>query len=1107
MAIGCRTRRFVALVAGVVALAAAPAQAGVHRPAFPDHAVAPGDHAAYWDGHAMVANPRARNTAADHPGNRRQPVPTRDQWLADAYAGRMLTRPDEALTAQPEQAGAVAAAPRAGAAPDGVSSPYYSTEVDGLSAVCAQPGVTNEQVAQSSRDPDVIVVAAQAYADDDGCGQPHPWVFTSHDGGGHWKHRVIPVSYRAGGKPTVAYDPVRDAFVYAWLAFDMDSGGYISNGQIRTARSTDNGENWYTTYILDEDGGGVTVDKPMSTTDMNPGSPHYGRTVVTWSHYDTGGLLVFGDYSDGGGAGWSSAGVSVNTTASRCGNGSSPAFDANGDLMVAWWSCTSGTQLREQLSPTGGQSWPNGDLTITGIDDIGTGGVCSLNTYATGSQFRCNSYPSLAGDPWPGDSGGGAFAIVWADNEPVGGVNVSQIKGLSTVDGGATWGGPFFASSNNPGDKFLPWASFASTGRFNVTFASREVSATTENPKGTSFNQHYTWASSLSRLRGAAGDFATDTLDFASSSPGSAPYIGEYSGQTSNDNGYDTAAVFTGISGGAQHARIANLCYQPCDTRLFPGGSLGYYHSDGTSFSDGFALNTDPAYGGSGAGVWNVLAIRNGADNGTVDNDVSLYRTRYGSDVLASSTFGRPSGDYLLINLRPGQAPVRQYHARVRSYGSYGGAYTMQWVQSKLLLVTSLTDSMAQADTAKLYGMLDGANRTVYAAVRPAADNTASYQLRLHSAATGPYQGAPNASGASAIGAPGEPVFAKFTNGDATSNNVAVVQNASGVAGSYKVWRDYAVPKGTISIDNGARTTRSTAATLKLSATNATAGDPVMEMRFSTDAGTTWTDWEAYKTGRSLTLPPGDGTKTVQVEYRNGAGGTGTAKDSIVYDVTPPRIAAPPTPALFTGGLLRSGRVPVAITWRGSDPASGICRYELSESVNGGAYAAVTLSSPTATQAKRNEVPETTSYRYRVRAIDCAGNASAYSIGRVFKANVLQEINTAIAYSGTWTRTTQTGASGGSVKVATAAGAYARLAVSGAFEVGWVSTRGSGSGGAHVLFDGAAAGVVDLNAPSTTTAVLVHRRTISTASHAYRVNVDGTAGHPKVAVDAFVVLR
>jgi hypothetical protein len=91
---------------------------------------------------------------------------------------------------------------------------------------------------------------------------------------------------------------------------------------------------------------------------------------------------------------------------------------------------------------------------------------------------------------------------------------------------------------------------------------------------------------------------------------------------------------------------------------------------------------------------------------------------------------------------------------------------------------------------------------------------------------------------------------------------------------------DTTPPTGTIQINAGAASTDQAAVTLSLAATDEASG--VAEMRFSND-GTTFGAPVAFAATAPWNLTPGDGTKTVHVQFRDGAGNWSTAfSDSIV---------------------------------------------------------------------------------------------------------------------------------------------------------------------------------------------------------------------------------
>jgi M6 family metalloprotease-like protein len=87
---------------------------------------------------------------------------------------------------------------------------------------------------------------------------------------------------------------------------------------------------------------------------------------------------------------------------------------------------------------------------------------------------------------------------------------------------------------------------------------------------------------------------------------------------------------------------------------------------------------------------------------------------------------------------------------------------------------------------------------------------------------------------------------------------------------------DTIAPTGTFMISGGASVTGTRAVT----ADSGITGSPT-QMRFSVDGGSTWTGWVAYTASYPLTLPSGDGTKTVVAQYVDAAGNSSTYSDTI----------------------------------------------------------------------------------------------------------------------------------------------------------------------------------------------------------------------------------
>src|SRR3989339_203731 len=119
-------------------------------------------------------------------------------------------------------------------------------------------------------------------------------------------------------------------------------------------------------------------------------------------------------------------------------------------------------------------------------------------------------------------------------------------------------------------------------------------------------------------------------------------------------------------------------------------------------------------------------------------------------------------------------------------------------------------------------------------------------------------------------------VYAKFkdTVGNWTSGSITDV-----------ITLDTTAPTGSISINSGAATTAMTIVTLTLSAADTTS--TVVSMQFSND-GSAYSSLEAYNTNKSWAMTGGDGTKTVYVKYKDGAGNiSGSITDSILLYTIP----------------------------------------------------------------------------------------------------------------------------------------------------------------------------------------------------------------------------
>jgi hypothetical protein len=234
-----------------------------------------------------------------------------------------------------------------------------------------------------------------------------------------------------------------------------------------------------------------------------------------------------------------------------------------------------------------------------------------------------------------------------------------------------------------------------------------------------------------------------------------------------------------------------------------------------------------------------------------------------------------------------------------------------------------------------------------------------------------------------------------------------------------------------------------------------------------------------------------------------GGGLTRTTKLTLVVaDGIPPKVVAPWT-KLLPGSTLGTS-VPILVSWGASDP-SGLSSQSLQRSVNAGSWSTVSVAS-TAVRSMWQSLAVGSSVRHRVRATDRLANTSAWATGPLVRTAVTQQGSTAIHYSGTWTTQAASSASGGSTRYATRAGASATFAFSGA-SIAWVATRGPTRGSARVYLDGVDLGTVSLYSSSGHSRSIVFARNFgTTGSHTIKIVVLGTAGHPRVDLDAFVRL-
>ncbi|HYO43882.1 MAG TPA: fibronectin type III domain-containing protein [Candidatus Limnocylindrales bacterium] len=206
-----------------------------------------------------------------------------------------------------------------------------------------------------------------------------------------------------------------------------------------------------------------------------------------------------------------------------------------------------------------------------------------------------------------------------------------------------------------------------------------------------------------------------------------------------------------------------------------------------------------------------------------------------------------------------------------------------------------------------------------------------------------------------------------------------------------------------------------------------------------------------------------------------------------------------------TGASL-GATVPFTVTWTGKDTGgSGVSRYELAQSRNGGPWSMLSVS--VSGQSRAVGLVAGSTYRFRVRAVDRVGNIGPWSYSTTARVHIVQGSAAAVTYRGSWRTGSSAVYSGGTTRYARSGGSTATHRFTGR-AIALVSTVARSRGRARVYVDGALVQTIDLWAPATATRRVVWKRSWATSrTHTIRIVVLGTPGRPRVDLDAFVTWR
>ena len=208
----------------------------------------------------------------------------------------------------------------------------------------------------------------------------------------------------------------------------------------------------------------------------------------------------------------------------------------------------------------------------------------------------------------------------------------------------------------------------------------------------------------------------------------------------------------------------------------------------------------------------------------------------------------------------------------------------------------------------------------------------------------------------------------------------------------------------------------------------------------------------------------------------------------------------------INAGSIVGSTVGTTLLWpAATDAMSSVTSYVVKRRVGSSGWTTVT-SSTTARSIKQT-LSFGTAYRYGISGRDVLGNVGTQAEAAPVTPVLLQDGTSLARYSGTWTTASSASASNGKLHTSTQTGASVEFTTA-ARAIAVVGRKGPGRGQAKIYVDGAYVQTIDLNRSSYQSRIVVFGKSWSeVGSHTVKVVVVGTAGRPRVDIDAFAILR
>ena len=214
--------------------------------------------------------------------------------------------------------------------------------------------------------------------------------------------------------------------------------------------------------------------------------------------------------------------------------------------------------------------------------------------------------------------------------------------------------------------------------------------------------------------------------------------------------------------------------------------------------------------------------------------------------------------------------------------------------------------------------------------------------------------------------------------------------------------------------------------------------------------------------------------------------------------------AIPPCIYRFDVGSVVGSGISSTLSWQPATGTSAGSSYVVLRRRESGPWS---TAATTTARSLRQTLTFGSAYRFATRTRTSGGSLGPVAYGQYVETALYQEGTSLAKYSGTWSTTSSSTASGGKLRTSTQANAYVEFKRA-ALATAIVGRRGPTSGKAKVYVDGVLVSTIDLyHATSQSRVVLFSRSWSTVATHTIRVVVLGTAGRPRVDIDGFAIAR